>query len=495
MADGTQLNTIDARHLLRRTGFGAPPDDVADFATMTRGEAVARLLDFEPSRFRPGGKYINDAHNKWIKYMVKTRAPLQEKLVLFWHDHFATGFAKVQDVKHMALQNQTLRLNCKGNFAALVKTINKDPAMMEYLDTVRNGKYVPNENYARELQELFTLGAKDPNGNDNYTQEDIVQIARAFTGWRYDNNAGPYLDTDDHDFLDEFGDPPPDGRGPKVIYTSTGGFGGAGVEYAGGGSGYSEGETEIDTVVDIILTHTHVDPDLSVHNTVARRTARRLIEYFAHPDPDQTFVDDVIVSSGFDSTWDISALLHQIFVHDWFYESGIPGSSKQSVKWPVDYVVSSLRLLRMKLKGRYQYVNGGSYNSIYDQLTNMGQVALDPPSVFGWDWEQSWVSSATLLARYGFARDLGAASGVGGTALRSELLFDLSMTAPGDIVDAVTDLLGVKDYLSSAERTILMDYLTNNGALTPDLNDYDYRVAKLHGLIALVMQSPAYQLH
>jgi hypothetical protein len=193
--------------------------------------------------------------------------------------------------------------------------------------------------------------------------------------------------------------------------------------------------------------------------------------------------------------WDISALLHQIFVHDWFYESALPNSTNRSVKWPIDYVVSSIRLLRMKLKGRYQYVNGGSYNSIYDQLTNMGQIVLDPPSVFGWDWEQSWISSSTLLARYGFARDLGAARGAGGTVLRSELLFDLSMTDPGDIVDAVTDLLGVKDYLSVAERTILMDYLTNDGLLTPDLNDYEYRIAKLHGLIALVMQSPVYQLH
>lgn len=494
MADGTPLNSIDARHLLRRTGFGARPDDVEDLASMTRGEAVSRLLNFEPARFKPGGRYISDAHNKWIKYMVKTRIPLQEKLVLFWHDHFATGFAKVQDVKMMALQNQTLRLNCKGNFATLVKAINKDPAMMEYLDTVRNGKFVPNENYARELQELFTLGTKDPNGNDNYTQEDIVQIARAFTGWNYDRTTA-YLDTDDHDYLDEFGDPPPAGRGPKVIYASSGGFGPSGVEYAGGGSGKAEGEAEIDTIVDIILTHTHVDPDLSVHNTVARRIARRLIEYFAHPDPDQTFVDEVVAFSGFDSTWDISALLHQIFVHDSFYESAIPGGLKRSVKWPIDYVVSSLRLLRMTLKGRYQYVNGGSYNGIYDQLTNMGQTALDPPSVFGWDWEQSWISSATLLARYAFARDLGAARGRGGTALRSELLFDLSTTDPSDIVDAVTELFGVKDYLSVAEQTILIDYLTNNGAVTPDLNDYDYRVAKLHGLISLVMQSAAYQLH
>jgi hypothetical protein len=280
-----------------------------------------------------------------------------------------------------------------------------------------------------------------------------------------------------------------------VIFKSTGGFGVSGEEYAGGGSGYPEGEAEIDTVVDIILAHTHTDPDLSVHNTTARRTARRLIEYFAHPDPDQSFIDDVIASSGFDSSWNVSDLLHEIFVHDAFYDSAIPGGSKRSVKWPVDYVVSSLRLLGMKLKGRYQYIEGGSYGSIRDELTNMGQILLDPPSVFGWDWEQSWISSATLLARYGFARDVAAARDGGGTTLRPDRLLDVGLTDPGDIVDAVTDLLGVKDYLSAGERTTLMDYLTNNGSVTPDLNDYDYRSAKLHGLFALVMQSPAYQVH
>jgi uncharacterized protein (DUF1800 family) len=117
---------------------------------------------------------------------LKTRAPLQSKLVLFWHDHFATGISKVGDAGLMADQIQLLYQLCKGDMRALVKAISKNPAMMEFLDTVRNDKDVPNENYARELQELFTLGVEDFAGNPNYTQDDIVQIARAFTGWRYD---------------------------------------------------------------------------------------------------------------------------------------------------------------------------------------------------------------------------------------------------------------------------------------------------------------------
>ncbi len=124
--------------------------------------------------------------------MTKTRLQLQEKLVLFWHDHFATSYAKVEDIDLMRNQNRLLRLNCKGDFSVLVKAINKDAAMMEFLDTVRNRKRnEPNENYARELQELFTLGVKDlpARADANYEQEDIVQIARAFTGWGYDGKG------------------------------------------------------------------------------------------------------------------------------------------------------------------------------------------------------------------------------------------------------------------------------------------------------------------
>ena len=126
--------------------------------------------------------------------MVATPHPLQEKLTIFWHDHFATSNEKVDFPRLMGNQNGLLRRFCKGNLKDFVKAINRDAAMMEFLDTVRNVKEEPNENYARELQELFTLGVKDYDGNPNYDQADIVQIARAFTGWDYtDAGAWPAL--------------------------------------------------------------------------------------------------------------------------------------------------------------------------------------------------------------------------------------------------------------------------------------------------------------
>jgi uncharacterized protein (DUF1800 family) len=358
--------------------------------------------------------------------------------------------------------------------------------MVEYLDTVRNNKDVPNENYGRELQELFTLGVKDSAGVNNYEQDDVKTIARAFTGWDYDNKAA-FFRSDDHDYTDDF-----PGRGPKVIYKTKGGFlpSGAGRDYTVNG----EGEAEIDTVVDIIFQH----KDSQGKNTVARRTARRLIEYFAHDIPSLAFIDAVVSASGFDVSFDLSDLLHQIFVHDDFYLTvGAPTGAgmTKSVKWPVDYVVSSVRLLKMKLKGKEQFVDGGSFNGIMNQLTNMGQILFDPPSVFGWNWENAWISSATLLARYGFARDLIMARGGGGTSFRPERLMDLGLSDPTDILNAASDVLGISGDLTASEKSTLEDYLTDGGSNpTLDLNDYDVRNTKLHGLFALLMQTAAFQL-
>ena len=485
MADGTPLTLQHARHLLRRTGFGASQGDAAEFLAQhpTRGAAATALLSYKPNGFKPGGRSFDDIHDKWIKYMLKVKAPLQEKLVLFWHDHFATGISKVFDVKLMAAQNKLFRLNGRGNFKSLVKAVNLDPAMMEFLDTVRNHAEIPNENYARELQELFTLGVKDSAGVDNYVQADVAQIARAFTGWDYDKVA--FFKSYDHDEMADFPE-----RGPKVIFQSTGGFGPAGRSFTIGG----ESENEIDEVVDIIFEHT----DSEGKNTVARRTARRLIEYFAHPEPDLAFIDAVVAASSFDQDFELTPLLHAIFVHDDFYLTAGPpvgAGTRKSVRWPVDFVVATLRLLKMKPKGKYQYIDGGSYNRVFDQLGNMGQLVFDPPSVFGWDWETAWVSSSTMLARYGFARDVAAAHWGGGTAFRPEKLVDLALTDPNDILTAVTDVLGVTGDLTLAEETALVDYLTDNGANPSlDLFDYDTRHSKLHGLFALIMQTPAYQL-
>jgi uncharacterized protein (DUF1800 family) len=493
MPENSILTEADARHLLRRSGFGATREQIDEIAGQTRGAAVDAMLVFKPKAFKPSGSTFEKAHAKWVKFMITTKYPLQEKLALFWHDHFATGVTKLMmmmdgrfALKIMANQIKLLHLQCKGHMPTLVKAINKDAAMIEFLDTTRNEKDIPNENYARELQELFTLGVLDSAGNPNYTQADIVQIARAFTGWHYDSGGKPHLHDYAHDYMAEF-----PARGPKEIFAITGQFGGA-QDFTVDG----EGEPEIDTVTDIIFQHRDTD----LKNTVARRTARRLLEYFAHPDPSLALVDAVVSASSFDVDFQIQPLLREIFVHDDFYSSGAPvpwsSATTSSVKWPIDLFVSTLRMLGMKLKSTEQYIAGGSFSGALDHLSNMGQIILDPPSVFGWEWETSWLSSATLLARYNLAVDVVAAPGGSKTSFRPEKFFDLSLTAPGAIVEAAADVLGVKDHLTAAEQGILEDYLTENGMMPSlDLNDFNVRNTKLIGLFGLLLQSPAYQLH
>jgi uncharacterized protein (DUF1800 family) len=487
--ENTVLSEGDARHLMRRAGFSATRKElqVAGITGLSRGAAADKLLAYKVKSFKPGGNDQQKQHDSLMRYLLVTKSPVQEKLTLFWHDHFATGIAKLLATNYglatklMAAQNKLLRTMARGDMRALVKAIGKDAAMMEFLDTVRNDKDIPNENYARELMELFTLGVFDSAGNPNYTQQDIVQIARAFTGWRYSRTGKPYLDEGQHDYNAEFlGD-----RGPKRIFETLG-------QIAGGAlfDAHGEGEPEIDTVVDILFTHRDTDGK----NTIARRTARRLLEFYVGPDPSLATIDAVVAESSFDTAFDVQALLRAIFCHDDFYATAQPfgpGVTK-SVKWPVDFAIGSMRLLGMKFAGSNKYIPGGSYTGILTHMENMGQILLDPPSVFGWDWETSWLSSSTLLARYNFARDIVAARG--GGRFRPDKIMDMSLTDPADIVDAVLDALDCGHNFTANDRLVCEQYLTDNGVTTPDLQDYDYVNEKLHGLFELVMKSPGYQV-
>ena len=265
--ENTVLSEADARHLLRRAAFSATRKELqaAGIVGLTRGAAADKLLNYKVKTFKPGGSDQQKQHASLLRYLLVTKNAVQEKLTLFWHDHFATSIAKVlannfdQATKLMAAQNKLLRTLAKGDMKAFVKAIGRDSAMMSFLDTVRNDKASPNENYARELLELFTMGVFDSAGNENYTQADIVQIARAFTGWSYGRDLKPFLDGNEHDTNAEFFTE----RGLKRIFTPAQVSGNRDFDANG------EGEPEIDTVVDIIFTHRDTDGE----NTVARRDA------------------------------------------------------------------------------------------------------------------------------------------------------------------------------------------------------------------------------
>jgi uncharacterized protein (DUF1800 family) len=483
------LTEAETRHLMRRAGFGVTTKELAKLMrrSQTRGQLVDRLLAFKPKALKVSDD-LDQVYDRWLELMLKTKTPLLEKLTLFWHDHFATANSKVQDAEQMARQNALLRAMGKGNFRDFLKRINQDPAMMDFLDTLRNRRKTPNENYARELMELFALGVEDETGASNYGQEDIVQIARAFTGWRLNDKGLAFFREGSHDYNVDFPE-----RGPKVIFTTRGGFGSAGINLANLG----EGAIEIDYVIDVLLAHR----DTQGQNTVGRRITRRMFEFFASTAPSTALVDELLAESGFAVSWDIAALVKTILVHDSFYTSAVSppydATTKKSVKWPIDYVVSTLRLLGVTPKRRKYYglaLEEG--DSLRTHLDDMGQRLFDPPSVFGWDWEGGWISSATLLARFRFARDLAATRVKGKQGFHPEKLMSMSLQAPNDILTAASNVLGLTDQLSAQDRAFLLDYLTDGGTRpTLDLNNLDLRHSKLHGLFSLLLQSPAYQLH
>ncbi|MFP6684091.1 MAG: DUF1800 family protein, partial [Polyangiaceae bacterium] len=442
-----------------------------------------------------GGGDLERMQHRWFRHILKNKTPaLQERLVLFLHDHFATSNDGVGEPKLMSMQNRLLRMNAKGNFKTLVKAINRDGAMVEWLDTERNEKWQPNENYARELLELFTLGVNDANGEANYAQKDIVQIARAFTGWRWYGRGKSYLEWDLHDFKSEF-----PARAAKRIFENRGGFGAPGREYDDTG----EGEEEIDRVVDILFDHRDSDGE----NTVARWLTYRLLNFFTHGG-NQNFatakgvVDELISASSFDTNWQLEALVRALLVHDAFWESasGSPdhATSRRSVTWPVDFVASSMRLFNMTPMGRWQMIPGGDWESAAVHMARMGQRLLAPPSVFGWDWEEAWLTSTTLLARQRFARDLTTARwGRKKSNFRPGEFIDEILTDPSEIVDAASQACGVSGRFTQSEHDALVDYLSDgNPTASLDLGDLDdngYMSGKVRGLFALILGSPAFQ--
>ncbi len=485
------LNTViteaDVRHILGRTGYGPAAKDMKrakNLPGQTRADAANYILGLKRKSLKAKGNSAYDAHNKWMKHLTKGKTPLQDKTVMFFHDHFSVSLAIFDEETEVITNHiQGHYDSALGNFKDYVKRINTDTAMMFFLNTVQNNKAIPNENYARELCELFTLGTHDLNGVANYIQDDIVQIARAFTGWRVEDIGESFLLETQHDYMIDF-----PARGPKILFDNAHGFGPGGASFTVGG----EGANEIDEVTEIIFQHTDSDGQ----NTVARRTIYRMLEYFCYAAPDKTTVDEIIADSSFDATWDIAEAIRAIVHHDAFYATmeaqPFSASTKKSIKWPVDLVVGTLRMLKLKPQGKDLVHRGGEYLTLFDHTLNMGQTIGNPPSVFGWDWEEAWISSSTLLARYTFIRDIADMRYSG--RFKPEKLVDKDLTDPGAIADATIEALGLTGQFTSAERDEFIDYLSDNGATTSlDLNDYDVRNTKLHGVFALVMQSPAFQ--
>jgi uncharacterized protein (DUF1800 family) len=364
----------DARHLLARTGFGPTDAEIRDYAGMTRPEAVDRLLrDARTNAVTPPPAWIADTgplryprpenatpeerkafqrlqvreglelRAWWVQEMLATPSPLTERMTLFWHNHFVSSQQKVRFARLMYAQNATLRANALGNFGTLLHAASKEPAMLIYLDVAQSRKGQPNENFAREVMELFTLG------EGQYTEQDIKEAARAFTGWSLDRETGTYL------FRPGIHDP-----GVKTVLGSTGRFDG-------------------DAVLDIILKK----PQTSEYITA------KLWREFVSADPDPREVKRIAqIFRGQD--YDVKSALRALLLSDAFWVKENRGTL---VKSPVELVVGTLRQLEVAPGGAMPFavVSAG-----------MGQNLFSPPNVKGWPGGESWINSNTLLARKQF---------------------------------------------------------------------------------------------
>lgn len=348
-------------HLYSRAGFGLTPTQLKAKSSKSIGELVNELFqtsrklnelspikDIRPKRGDVGPvktilqlfKSREDQRKlnlHWIERMSTTEAVLSERMTLFWHDHFATN---VSFALLLQEQNNTLRRHALGNFRNMLHDMAKDPAMILYLNNQQNRKKAPNENFAREVMELFTLG--EGNG---YTEKDIQEAARAFTGWHV-NNRGEF----------EFNRRAHDER-EKQIFGQTGNWNG-------------------DDVIDMLLDK----------EETANYICGKIYAYFVNEE-----VDDRTVKALADrfrqSDYDIGALMKDIFTSSWFYKEKNIGTK---IKSPVELIVGYKRLLKMKPKKDQMLVK---------IQQSLGQVLFFPPNVAGWKGNRAWIDSSSLLLR------------------------------------------------------------------------------------------------
>ncbi len=376
-APAATLGFDNARHLLNRTSFAANPADIDALAGLTREQAADRLLGWtgkpvvtpppawtaEPfeSRNRFRGMSVEERmlanremvqkafalRSWWLTEMLVTPSPLTEKMTLFWHNHFVSGQQKVRSPQLMYRQNDLLRRHALGNFGELLHAVARDPAMVIYLDSASNRKGQPNENFAREVMELFTLG------EGNYGERDIKEMARAFTGWSINPETGEFLFRPfAHD------------DGEKTVLGRTGNFDG-------------------DAALDILLAQPQT----------AEFIVTKLWREFVSPSPDPAEVRR-IARIFRDSRYDIRAALGALLVSDAFYATK---NRAALIKSPVELVVGTLRQF-----------NFGTGDVMPFVLTanQLGQALFAPPNVKGWPGGEAWINSSTLLARKSFLERL-----------------------------------------------------------------------------------------
>ena len=469
-------------HLLRRAGFGISAAEANFWNQQGVTSAINRLVDYESvpgdvddhigdlsylgtisrGEFAPNTR-ISDARQRWLFRLVHTQRPLQEKMALFWHNHFATGYSKIagqlsdrgagralaakpsEDPNNVTGQLELFREFALGNFRDLLLRISQDPAMVAWLDCDTNVKDKPQENYARELMELFTMGV------DFYTESDVYEGARVFTGWNLrlrDLRPIQFFYNDrQHD------------TGSKSFSFAIYPNGNKTIPERPAASGMQDG---ID-FVNAVARHPETGP----------RLARKLYAFFVNEltNPDDALVQQ-LAATYYQTGFNMREVVRQLLRSAQFQD---PSNHWTRYSWPAEFVARLIKEVGW---------TGFSANRALTPLANMGQTLFEPPDVAGWALGQGWFSTGTMLARMNFA-----------STLAQNQRFELQ----GDALDAAETPESFLSYfldrmslppLDPSVRNTMLDYLRAGGAWTGSSSQVATKGA---GLVHLLGASSEYQ--
>jgi hypothetical protein len=441
--------------LLRRAGFAARPTELERYVQLGWDGTLNELLhpelvqeDLDSLLTSLQGNLldlqnIEDVQTWWLYRMVQTRRPLLEKLTLFWHGHFAVANYKVNNPLLMHQHIQLLRGYALASFDDLLLQVARDPAMLIWLDGGTNHRNAPNENFGRELLELYTLGI------GNYTEDDVKAAARAFTGWNLRGTAF-FFDDNQHD------------AGDKTFL---------------GLSGNLDGTDIINSVVN--------------HPSAAERIVGKLFTFFAYPNPEPEVLAPLVdVYSS--TSHDMSKVVEAILRSDAFMSDR---SQFEHVKSPVEYVVGSARMLNATVRER----------DLIPILRLLGQEILNPPNVAGWPGGLSWINPSTLLTRWNYAARLTSARGQtnDGGEVQPEALLGLSspdLADPGALLSGVLGKLGALELSADAQQALIgyvglpLDYPQGFTGQPNPQQQQTAADARLRGLMLLTLASTDYQV-
>jgi len=445
-------------HLMRRAGFGSTFEELETRAAKGYEATVDELLDPEGQpelekdlmmRYQP--QWVSQAglegqQEEWTYRMINTKRPLEEKIALFWHQIFVTGHAKCEYPKQQTIEFDMFRRDGLGKFDNLLQGLAKDPAMMFYLDNCMSHKDAINENWGRELLELFSMGV-GMDGQVNYTEDDVKECARAFTGWTVTNSIPRYpygkyeakfiYDSNDHDF------------GEKTFLGETGNWNG-------------------EDIINIVAKQAGT----------ARFISRHLYNFFVSDEPQVPAWQNTppgdpatiksLEDEYFRTNYDIRSMLRVLFKSDAFKNSRFT-----KVKSPTETVVGTMRLV-----GDFSMPKPGM-NAMSLNIRYMGQDLMNPPTVEGWHTGREWIDSGTLVERINFTADaVGNTSHPGIQSIIQRLGSQGSTITAEQLVDGCLDMLGAY-VLADVTRNELLALAKADGDLRTGTPEFETRVGQM----------------